>query len=110
MRRIDEIDKNFKVETKIQREGLAFFNSLENPFKIYGLTYVDGMFRRVPESVAKSTYNKAIARGDKNVYFVGHEKVIALCGSDGTVDNSHPNDLGFTSMANAFEKVLEKIL
>lgn len=60
--------------------------------------------------VIEKTYNNAIARGDKNVYFVPYEKLIALCGNEGTVDNTHPTDLGFMSMANAFGEVLEKIL
>ena len=33
-----------------------------------------------------------------------------LAGDNGTVDGTHPNDLGFASMAQAIGDVLEKIL
>lgn len=57
----------------------------------------------------KTAYEKLIADGDKNLYYL---EGINLLGSDGddTVDNSHPNDLGFYRQANAFEKVLRPIL
>ena len=51
---ISKIDKNFKVESKIEREGLTFYDIDEAPFKIYGVFYDAGKFRRLPESVAKS--------------------------------------------------------
>ena len=54
MARIEDIDKNFKVETKIEREGLKFYNSLSAPFEIYGVKHIDGKFRRMPEEAAKS--------------------------------------------------------
>ena len=50
-----EIDSNFKVETKIEKQGLKFFDALAEPFKIYGVYYQDGKFRRIPEEVAKNT-------------------------------------------------------
>ena len=54
MNLIEKIDKNFKVETKIEREGLEFFSSLEKPFSVHGVFHKDGKFRRMPEAVAKS--------------------------------------------------------
>ena len=36
--------------------------------------------------------------------------LMAMAKDDGTVDATHPNDLGFASMANAIEPVLRKIL
>ncbi|MBR6593913.1 MAG: hypothetical protein IKK83_01835 [Clostridia bacterium] len=60
--------------------------------------------------VIVKTYNEALAAGDKNVYFIGGETLFPeewreFC----TVDGSHPNDLGFSFMAKAVMKVLEKI-
>ena len=55
MSRIEDVDKNLKVETKIEKEGLKFYNALSEPFKIYGVYMEDGKFRRLPESVAKNT-------------------------------------------------------
>ena len=54
MKDITEIDKNFKVETKIEREDIVFKNVLEAPFEVYGVFYEDGKFRRLPEAVAKT--------------------------------------------------------
>lgn len=52
--KLEDIDKNFKVETKIEQEGLYFLNSREEPFRIYGVEHSGGKFRRCPEEVAKS--------------------------------------------------------
>lgn len=59
--KIEQIDKNFVVETKIEREGLTFFDIEEEPFRIYGLIREDGHFCRLPEAVAKAT-NDGVAR------------------------------------------------
>ena len=54
---ISKIDKNFKVETKIEREGLTFFDVDEAPFKVHGV-YRDGdHYVRLPADVAKSVSN-----------------------------------------------------
>ena len=54
MKSLADIDKNFKVETKIQQEGLKFFSPEEAPFKIYGVFREGDRFRRMPEAVAKT--------------------------------------------------------
>ena len=51
---ISSVDKNFKIESKIEKENIKFYNVLEKPFKVYGLEYENGMFRRLPEAVAKT--------------------------------------------------------
>ena len=51
---ISEIDKNFKVETKIEKEDIKFYDPKIAPFKVWGLFHEDGMWRRLPESVAKT--------------------------------------------------------
>ncbi len=60
--------------------------------------------------IIKATYNKAIESGDKNVYLIEGKKLMELAGNEGTVDNCHPTDLGFHSMAKALGDVLEKII
>lgn len=52
---ITQIDKNFKVDSTIDKEGLCFYDPREAPFKIYGVYYQEGKFRRLPETVAKAT-------------------------------------------------------
>lgn len=55
MSNIADIDKNFKIETKIDKEDIVFYDATKKPFKVYGAYYEDGCFRRMPESVAKAT-------------------------------------------------------
>ena len=58
-----------------------------------------------------ANYEKAKADGDANVYFIDGETLFGTDGRDGcTVDNCHPNDLGFYRMATTIEPVLREIL
>lgn len=50
---ISRIDKNFKVETKINKSDIVFYDIKNEPFTIYGVIYENGKFRRMPEDVAK---------------------------------------------------------
>lgn len=61
MAKISDVDKNLKVETKINKDDIVFYNVLEEPFKIYGIYHEDGRFRRMPESVAKETSEGVLA-------------------------------------------------
>jgi len=54
MSKIAEIDKNFKIETNISRPEMKIYNIREGNFKIDGIFWEDGYFRRLPESVAKA--------------------------------------------------------
>ena len=60
--------------------------------------------------IIKRTYQNALDRGDRNVYLIEGPKLMAICGTDGTVDGCHPTDFGFYSMAMAVTEVLKKIL
>jgi len=60
-------------------------------------------------AVVETTYKNALAAGDNNVYFLDGAALTELCCDEGTVDNTHPTDYGFVSMANAVCKVIEKI-
>ena len=58
--------------------------------------------------VIKKTYDNAVASGDKNVYILLSDELMAICGNDGTVDSIHPSDYGFVSMASALGDLIEK--
>ena len=60
-------------------------------------------------NIIKTTYQNAVANGDKNVYFIDGKTLMQLCEDEGTVDDCHPNDFGFASMAKAVGDVIEKI-
>ena len=57
--------------------------------------------------VIKDSYKKALANGDKNVYFIDGESFFGKRDrATHKGDNVHPNDLGFYKMAKRLEKVL----
>ena len=63
------------------------------------------------QTVIKETYDRAIARGDENVYFIPGTSLISDdIGDDWSCDGTHPTDLGFFSMANAIEPTLKKLI
>ena len=53
MTSIESIDKNFKVETNLNLPDVRFYNARSTPFQIYGVLHQNGLFRRMPEDVAK---------------------------------------------------------
>lgn len=62
-------------------------------------------------AAVRATYDKAVAEGDKNVYFIdGAELFEGECWDSCTVDGVHPNDLGFCRMALRIEKTLKPLL
>lgn len=70
--------------------------------------YEDSTLRR---DIILDTYHKAVAEGDKNVYFVDGERFFGsrdrdLC----TVDGVHPTDIGFLRMADTLEFLFHRIL
>ena len=61
---------------------------------------------RIRRSIIETTYRNAVLSGDKNVYFIDGEALTELCKDSGTVDNCHPTDFGFASMAKALTDVI----
>ena len=62
------------------------------------------------KKVILETYNNAIENGDEKVYFVdGQSFYKDIDHGAGTVDGTHPNDLGFMCMANKIYEVLKGI-
>ena len=54
MKKIDEIDKNLKVESEIEKDGTTFYNVLEEPFKVHGLIRENGRYKRLTEADSKA--------------------------------------------------------
>ena len=61
-------------------------------------------------NIIKATYRNAVENGDKNVYLIDGRTLMKSAECEGTVDNCHPNDLGFMSIANELGELLQKIL
>lgn len=60
--------------------------------------------------IVRRTYENAVNSGDKNVYFIGGEELFGeneRCSC--TVDNVHPNDLGFMRMAERIYRTMKNI-
>ena len=53
MKKISDLDKNFKVETKITKEEIVWLDANEFPFSIYGLLREGNDYVRVDSSLAK---------------------------------------------------------
>lgn len=64
---------------------------------------------RIRRSIIETTYLNAVAAGDENVYFVDGRALTELCKESGTVDDCHPTDFGFASMAKALSEVITNI-
>ncbi|QDV48280.1 SGNH/GDSL hydrolase family protein [Gimesia fumaroli] len=64
---------------------------------------------RTSRQALREAYERLKKEGVKNLYYLEGD---GLLGEDteGTVDSSHPTDLGFFRQADAFEKVLKPIL
>lgn len=54
--KIEEIDKNFKVESNITEPDIVWLDVKDTPFSIHGVTYDkdDGIFVRMPKSIAEN--------------------------------------------------------
>ena len=62
-------------------------------------------------NIIADTFRYAKGRGDQNVYFIDGEGLFRGAFEDScTVDNTHPNDLGFSKMAEAVTCVLRRVL
>ena len=55
MQTLSQIDPNFAVKTKVEREGLVFRNCMEAPFSLHGLMREGDRFCRLPKAVAEAT-------------------------------------------------------
>lgn len=63
------------------------------------------------KKIILDTYNTLVSRGDKNIYYIDCDAAArALAGDAGSVDNCHPNDIGFLAMANACSEVFKKFM
>jgi hypothetical protein len=57
----------------------------------------------------KQGYDHLVAEGVERLYYVAGETLLAADG-EGTVDGSHPTDLGFVQQADAMEPILKEAL
>ena len=79
---ISKIDKNFVIDTNIGKDDICFYNVKEAPFKIYGVSWKDGKYRRMPADIAKGisseVYRLHARTAGGRVRFVTDSKYIAI--------------------------------
>lgn len=69
-------------------------------------------FEKTPvrRQIIRSTYEKLVAEGDRNIYFLDGQTFFEKYGDCCIVDGVHPNDLGMVCMADGIEPILRRIL
>ena len=73
--------------------------------------YPESKTNMTNREIIYKTYNGAIAAGDQNVYLVDGSEYLKKKGYDDCIlDGIHPNDMGFSAMADAIEVHLGKIV
>lgn len=61
--------------------------------------------------IIRQTYEKALAEGDKNVYFIdGRELLLPEAREASLVDNVHPTDLGFFGMYSRILPLMQSLI
>lgn len=79
---------------------------------LYPDIFIDQKKRQIVEGKNKSflkVYNDLQKSGVKNLYYIPAQNLIGTDG-EATIDGTHPTDVGFERMANAFEPILRKVL
>lgn len=94
MKQISDFDKNFRIDTKISRDNLQFYNVKKKPFRIYGLLYENGRFCRIPRNVAERvsdgvSYLYSNTAGGRVRFITNSSYVAILAKMDGIGKMSH---------------------
>lgn len=105
-------DKEYLQKTHYRGYRIVRDANPDLPIIIMSAPNYDRIGYNAPErrDIIAATYERALAEGDKNVYFVDGKVHFSTFNTDEcTVDGTHPNDLGFHRMAEAVGSVLEQI-
>lgn len=110
-----DYDHNAPTVKHLEKTHQPFFDCIRRAQPTLPIILLSRPTYRMPENdrreaVIYKTYTDALARGDENVYFISGRELMADALDEGTVDNCHPTDLGFWSMANSIEPTLRKVL
>lgn len=62
------------------------------------------------QAIIRQTYENALRKGDRNVYYIPGPDLLGEWAEAATVDNCHPTDLGFWAMARKLLPVLKPLL
>ncbi len=62
---IAELDKNFKIDAEICKDGMRFYDVENAPFAVYGIYKEGGRYRRMPEAVAATVSEGVLGLHDR---------------------------------------------
>ena len=57
MSNISKIDRNFAIHTSLNIDNVKFYDISDEHFSLYGVFFENGVYRRLPENVARNTNN-----------------------------------------------------
>lgn len=80
--------------------------------RTYANAFLDAGSRRRNETsraALRAAFDRLLASGVTGLHYLPGEALLGADGED-TVDSSHPTDLGFLRMADAFEPILDRML
>jgi lysophospholipase L1-like esterase len=117
---IDALPNLEPAEVKVRAELMVKTIRVVHPATpivlVENIIYQDGILEQVKRekyiqknAALRVAYADLTKQGVRKLYYL---KAVGLLGADGeaTVDGTHPNDLGFARMADAFEPLLRQLL
>lgn len=108
---IAELDKNFKVEAEINKDGMKFYDVENEPFAVYGVYKEDGRYRRMPEAVAATVSKGVLGLHDRTaggrVRFMTDSAKISIIAKMPFVNKSPHFALTGTAGFDLYEKTEE---
>lgn len=114
-----DYDHNSPTAEELLKTHEPFFNRIREKHPTLPVVMVSAPVYKQNQNndrrakIIRTTYENAVAKGDKNVWFVDGRKFFGDLGEYCSVDNIHPNDLGMHLMAKAImpavKEALEKV-
>ncbi len=108
-----DYDHNAPSPEHLQATHEKFFSIIREknpvlPIIIVSKPDVPENSKNIRTDIIKKTYDNAIKGGDNKIYFIDGSTLFGSSNRDAcTVDNCHPNDLGFMRMAETIYPVLK---
>ena len=115
---VSDYDHNARNVDRLRATHQKMYDAIreKNPDVPYLMLSRPDYLANVQDSIARrqvviDTYHYAVAKGDRNVYYIDGSAIFRGPFEDCcTVDGTHPNDLGFAKMAEAVYAVLARAL
>ena len=112
-----DYDHNAPTAEHLEETHEAFFRCVREKHPdlpillISAADHSHGTQREMRKQVIRQTYENALRKGDKNVYYLDGDEIYREVGLDCcTVDTCHPNDLGFFCMAQSIRRKMKEML